>query len=98
VTEIGDGIWRYENTLGGSSVKLLLSFGRNLADAQLRYEIAVRNPTCTLDTPGLCFESLFGVGLGFWDYLTEANAGRSVELLCDLVEYVARLPERVPAG
>jgi hypothetical protein len=98
VTEIGDGIWRYEGTLGESSVKLMLHYGRNIADAQFRYEVAVQGRDCILNTPGFCFEALFGVGLGFWDYVTEANVGRSVELLCELVAYVARLPERRPAG
>jgi hypothetical protein len=37
------------------------------------------------------------VGFGRWDYLTKENAERSVRLLGELVEYVARLPERLPA-
>jgi hypothetical protein len=42
----------------------------------------------------LSFESLWSIA-GGWDYLTEENAARSVELLPKLVEYLIELTERV---
>lgn len=98
VAEIGDGIWRYEGTLAESSLKLLIRYSGAMGRPQLRYEVEVRGQERVIAAPNFCFESVLGVGFGSWDYLTHENAGRSVALLCELVEYVARLPGRLPEG
>ena len=65
---------------------------------QLQYQVEVRGKGRVITAPNLCFESILGVGFGWWDYLTQENAERSVALLGELVDYVARLPERLPEG
>jgi hypothetical protein len=65
---------------------------------QLQYEVEVRGHGRIIAGPNLCFESVLGAGFGSWDYLTQENAERSVALLCELIEFVARLPERLPEG
>jgi hypothetical protein len=97
-TETGDGIWRYDGVLAESSLKLLLRFSGSMGRPQLHYAVEVRGQDRAIVAPDFCFESLLGVGFGRWDYLTQENADRSVALLCELVEYVARLPGRLPEG
>ncbi|MGH6845897.1 MAG: hypothetical protein ACREC0_00230 [Methylocella sp.] len=98
VTEIGGGIWRFEGMLGESSLKVMIRYSGKMGRPQLKYEVAVRAKGRVIAAPNLCLESVLGAGFGGWDYLTEENAVRSVALLCELVEYVARLPERLPDG
>ena len=95
-TEIGDGIWRYEGSLCESTLKLLIRYSGAMGRPQLQYSVEASAKGRHIAAPDFCFESLLGAGFGRWDYLTQENAFRSVELLCELVEYVARLPERLP--
>ncbi len=96
-SDIGSETWRYEGRLGESSVTVLIRYSGKTGRPQLAYQVRVRGQERALSAPDLCFESVLGVGFGRWDYLTRDNAERSVELLRELVEYVARLPERLPA-
>jgi len=98
VREIGDGIWRYEGMLAESSLKLMIRYSGSMGRPQLQYQVEVRGNGRVLAAPNLCFESVLGAGFGGWDYLTEENAVPSVALLCEFVEYVARLPARLPEG
>ncbi len=98
LTEIGSGIWRYEGTMAGSALRILVGFSAAMGPPQFRYAVEVRGKGWVIVAPNFCFESVLGVGFGWWDYLTEENAARSVDLLCELVEYLARLPERLPAA
>jgi hypothetical protein len=97
VRDLGDGICWYDGTLAGSSLRVQLQFGRALEPHQLRYEVMVHSPARSIRLRMMQFEALLGAGYGMWDYITEEHAGRSVELLCELVEYLARLPQRLPA-
>jgi len=63
---------------------------------QLKYQVEVQGNGLTITAPNVCFESILGVGFGRWDYLTQENSERSVDLLCELVEYVAGVPQRIP--
>ena len=42
----------------------------------------------------LSYESLWSQP-GGWDYLSEENAARSIDILPELVEYLIQLPERI---
>jgi hypothetical protein len=95
--DIGSETWCYEGRFGESSVKVLIRFSGKMGRPQLAYQVRVQCQDRALTAPDLCFESVLGVGFGRWDYLTQDNAERSVELLRELVEYVAKLPERLPA-
>ena len=98
VTDIGSEIWRYEGTLEGALVKLDIRFSGRMGRPQLAYNTAVRSEGRALGSPNLCFESILGVGLGQWDFITEENAERSVSLLIEFIAWLARLPERLPPG
>lgn len=89
--------WRYEGMLGETSLKVVIRYSARMGRPQLDYQVQVQGKERALTAPNLCFESVLGVGFGRWDYLTQENAERSVELLGELVEYVAKLPERLPA-
>lgn len=95
--DIGSESWRYEGKLGKSALTVLIRYSGRMGRPQLDYQVQVRAEDRTLTAPNLCFESVLGVGFGRWDYLTQENAERSVRLLGELVEYVAQLPERLPA-
>jgi len=95
---IGSEFWQYDGMLGGISVKVLVRYSGRMGRPQLDYQVQVQGKERVIAVPNLCFESVLGVGFGRWDYLTQDNAERSVGLLGELVEYVARLPERLPQG
>jgi hypothetical protein len=95
--DIGSESWRYQGTLGPSSVDVWIRYSAKMGRPQLAYQVRVKQGETTLTPPNLCFESVLGAGFGNRDYLTQDNAERSVDLLGELVEYVARLPERLPA-
>jgi hypothetical protein len=95
--DIGSETWFYEGRLGKSALKVVIRYSGKMGRPQLDYQVQVRGKERALSAPKLCFESVLGVGFGRWDYLTQENAERSVGLLCELVEYVAGLPERLPA-
>ncbi len=96
VEDIGSETWLYEGMLAGSSLRVLIRYSGRMGRRQLDYQVAVRSQQRALAAPNLCYESILGVGFGRWDYLTKENADRSVDLLAELVEYVARVPGRLP--
>ena len=94
--DMGSEFWRYQGTLGETAVSVEIRYSGRMTRPQLQYSVRVEHPTAGRRLPGITFEGVLGVGSGWWDYLTVENAERSVALLCDLVEYAARLPERLP--
>ena len=44
----------------------------------------------------LGYESLWTAGTGSWNYITEDYVPRAAELLCELLNYLAELPGRMP--
>jgi len=96
VRDIGSETWFYEGRLGESSLRVVIRYSAKMGRPQLEYQVQVQCKERALTAPNLCFESILGVGFGRWDYLTQNNATRSVELLSELVEYVTKLPERLP--
>jgi hypothetical protein len=69
-----------------------LDFGSQLG--QLRYGVTVDNPAHSIRIVRVSYESLWLHHLG-WDYLTEENAGRSIDLLAEQVAHIARLADRI---
>ncbi len=96
VTDIGSETWRYQGQLEGSDLKLDIRYSGRMGRPQLSYNAEVRGLGRVLGPPGLCFESVLGVGFGHWDYLTVENAERSLALLAELTSWLARLPSRLP--
>jgi hypothetical protein len=95
-SDVGSETWRYEGMLGQSSLKVLIRYSGRMGRPQLEYQVQVQAKDRALTAPNLCFESVLGVGFGRWDYLTQDNAEPSVRLLGELVDYLAKLPERLP--
>lgn len=93
--DIGSETWFYEGRLGEFSLKVVIRYSGKMGRPQLDYQVQVKWKDRALSAPNLCFESVLGVGFGRWDYVTQDNAERSVKLLGELVEYVAKLPERL---
>jgi hypothetical protein len=98
VTDMGSESWRYEGLLDGCMVTLDIRFSGRMGRPQLSYRAAVRGMGHEIISPILGFESTLGVGFGRWNYLTVENAERSVALLTEFVEWLARLPQRLPPG
>ena len=94
--DLGSESWRYEGTRGETSVSVVVRYSGRMSRPQLDYQVQVRKANQARATRPFCYESLFGVGHGRWDYLTQANTERSVELLGELVEYVVTFAERLP--
>lgn len=95
--DIGSESWRYRGQFHETALSVEIRYSGRMGRPQLQYRVQVDNPNVRCRLVGVTFEQVLGVGFGWWDYLTVENAERSVTLLCDLVEYVARLPERLPA-
>jgi hypothetical protein len=83
---------KYTTARGNSRLTVSLDFGSYMG--QLCYGVSVANDLHTLKIARLTYESLWGQH-GGWDYLTEENAVRSIELLPELVDYIACLADRV---
>ena len=88
----GGGNWRYTGSLAEDRLTVWLDLGSQVS--QLRYGVTVENPAHTIRVVRVAYESLWLHHLG-WDYLTEENAARSVDLLAEQVVYIARLAERI---
>jgi hypothetical protein len=64
--------------------------------AQLRYKVWVNSPNPPFTLSRATFEGLFWAGNGDWDFIVEENLSDSIQLLSELVTYLAELPRRLP--
>jgi hypothetical protein len=78
--------------MGGSKITVWVDFNSRLG--QLVYGVSVINGEHTIKFSRLFYERLWDANLG-WDYLTEENAARSIDLLVELVVYLTNLADRV---
>jgi hypothetical protein len=104
VRKMGEGMWNYRGMLDGCAISLTTIYGQRLCDPDLQYTVVIERGGW-LTSNLTCYEALLGVGNGAWDYLTEENVDRSVVLLCELLQWLARFvaalpnsPEDVPAN
>ena len=86
------GETRYTGSIGSNELTVTVDFASRLA--QLRWFVSLK-----MANPGLKASRVedFWARCG-WDYLTEENASRSIDLLCERIEYLARLKERIDAA
>lgn len=89
---LGSGEWRYPGMHRGRTFAVSIDYG---GWDQLRYEVEYDDRTSGLAAKRLTYEGLVGAGLGHWDFLTADNLDESVTLLCELVEELVSLPERL---
>ena len=62
---------------------------------QMHYGITAKIFDLNILAQRLTYEALWGTNTG-WDYLTEENAPRSIDLLCELVTILARFVKWIP--
>lgn len=88
------GEWYY---VGGRSAgrefTLWTDFGGR--SDQLRYEIRYEDERTGIHARRLTYEGLLGFGFGHWDFVTADNLEASLTLLCEFVEEMVGLPERL---
>jgi hypothetical protein len=86
----------YEGMIGDIALRVSIIFS-NLY-AQMHYGVgwSARERGLLTQRLGFGYESLWGASTG-WDYLTEENAARSIDLLGELLLRLARLFERILA-
>ncbi len=88
------GETEYSGQIGDSRVSVRVDFGSRAA--QLRYVVTVLNPRQNISVRRLSAEDLWFPNLG-WDYLTEENAPRSIDLLVEQIQYLVNLSDRLVA-
>jgi hypothetical protein len=89
---VGGGNWHYVGFREGSQITVRMDFNSRLG--QLVYGVSVMNAEHPIKLFRLSYERLWDANLG-WDYLTEENAARSIDLLAELVVYLTNLANRV---
>ena len=92
---LGGGNWTYSGAFEGRNLKLWTDTGS--MGAQLSYGVSVLNPAYGAPFSRIGYESFWG-SRPSWDYLTEENVARSMDLLADNIVYLARLADRVNAA
>ena len=82
----------YDGAIGSTPLKVRISFS-NLY-AQMHYAVTAKIHERNILAQQLTYETLWGTNTG-WDYLTEENASRSIDLLSKLLAILARFMERI---
>lgn len=82
----------YEGAIGDVPLRLSIIFSNMYG--QMHYGVTWSMRERNLSAQRLNYETLWGTNTG-WDYLTEDNAARSIDLLGELLLRLARLAERV---
>ena len=85
-----------EGVVAGSRLKVIVEYGNKYAFHQLKYMVNLHHPGRSLKLNYLGYESLWTAGTGAWNYITDEYVPRAAELLCELLNYLAELPGRMP--
>jgi hypothetical protein len=90
-SKLPGGETRYAGSIGPTELAATVDFASRLA--QLRWYV-----TMTMANPNLRASRVEDIwGRCGWDYITEENASRSIDLLCKRIDYLVRLKERIDA-
>ncbi len=89
----GGGTWKYEGESSSRRISVLIDYG-GLGD-QLRYWVEFQDQTNMLHPRMLTYEGLLGMGHGRWDYVTVDNLVASIQLLREMIEELATIPDRL---
>ena len=90
-SKLPGGETRYAGSLGSTELEVNVDFASRLA--QLRWSVTMRMADPQLKAFRL--EDFWG-RMG-WDYLTEENASRSIDLLSHRIEYLVNMKKRIDA-
>jgi len=91
----GGGNWQYCGVHQGRQFTVLIDYG---GLCQLRYQVKYDDAVTGLCPRGLSYEQLLGVGFGHWDFVTADNLKECIGLLCELVQYLVTIPDRLGAA
>jgi hypothetical protein len=89
----GGGDWVYHCSFNARAFDVDIDYGGQVD--QLRYGVFYSDPATGMETRLLTYEGMLGMGHGCWDYVTAQNLSESVTVLCQLVEELVVIPERL---
>jgi len=90
-SKLPGGETRYAGSLGSTEVTVSTIFSSRFAQLHRFVKMAMANPNLR----AFRVEDFWGSRA--WDYLTEENASRSIDLLCERIVYLVNLKERIDA-
>lgn len=90
-SKLPGGEARYAGSIGSNELTVSMDLASRLAQMRWFVSLKMANP----ELKGFRVEDFWG-RCG-WDYITEENASRSIDLLCERIEYLVRLKERIDA-
>lgn len=89
----GGGDWIYHCSRSGRAFDVRIDY-RGKGD-QLRYEVSYGGPAAGIEARSMTYEGMLGMGLGRWDYVTAEGLTEAVTILCQLVEELVVIPDRL---
>jgi hypothetical protein len=90
-SKLPGGETRYAGSIGSTELTVSVIFSSRFAQLHWFVKMAMANPNLR----AFRVEDFWGSRA--WDYLTEENASRSIDLLCERIAYLVNLKERIDA-
>ena len=90
-SKLPGGETRYAGSIGSTELRVSAIFSSWFAQLHWFVKMAMANPNLR----AFHVEDFWGSRA--WDYLTEENASRSIDLLCERIAYLVNLKERIDA-
>jgi hypothetical protein len=90
-SKLPGGETRYAGSIGSTEVTVSAIFSSRFGQLHWFVKMAMANPNL------FAFRVEDFWGRTGWDYLTEENASRSIDLLCERIAYLVELKERIEA-
>jgi hypothetical protein len=90
-SKLPGGETRYAGSIGSTELTVSVDFSSRFAQLHWFVKMAMANPNLR----AFRVEDFWGSRA--WDYLTEENASRSIDLLCERIVYLVHLKERIDA-
>ena len=90
-SKLPGGETRYAGSIGSTELTVSTIFSSRFAQLHWFVKMAMANPNLR----AFHVEDFWGSRA--WDYLTEENASRSIDLLCERIVYLVNLKERIDA-
>jgi len=86
------GTMKYDGALDGTPITVRVDYAAR--DVQMIYSASIPDPERKVAVIGTGYEHCFGIA-GGWDYMTEENAGVSIDLLPELLRRLVTLRNEV---
>jgi hypothetical protein len=90
-SKLSGGETRYAGSIGSTELTVSVDFSSRYVQLHWFVKVAMANPNLR----AFRVEDFWGSRA--WDYLTEENASRSIDLLCERIVYLVNLKERIDA-